>query len=53
MKEKKKLCKLVKDNVLDKNMDKYLSKIDNPEYVCKSCGRVANKKNILCKSYKI
>ena len=49
----KTLCKLVKDDYLDKHMDEYIEMIDKPKYVCKKCGRSANKEDVLCKAQKI
>lgn len=53
MKKKKHLCKLVKENLLEENTEKYISKVDEPKYICKNCGRIANKKNSLCKPGKL
>jgi transcription initiation factor TFIIIB Brf1 subunit/transcription initiation factor TFIIB len=46
---KKKLCDRVKQGHLDKKFNKYVDIVENSEYVCMKCGRVAEKKNVLCK----
>ena len=47
------LCKLVKDDYLEKHMDEYIEMIDKSKFVCKKCGRTANDKDALCKPKKI
>lgn len=42
----KKICKLVKKG--DEKVYKAL--LQNPKFVCKKCGRVANKSKVICKS---
>lgn len=42
----KTLCKLKK--LLKKDLSEYIINVDKPGYVCKSCGRVANEKKMLC-----
>ncbi len=46
---KKKLCKLVQEGQLSKKIKKYIDKVESPEYICLKCGRVAEKKSVLCK----
>ena len=48
----KELCK-IKSSFRSKNMASYIKMVDSPTHVCKKCGRVANKKNLLCKPLKI
>lgn len=45
------LCKLKK--LLKNDLNDYIVHVGNPKFVCKSCGRVANKKNLICKPKKI
>ena len=47
----KTLCKIKK--LLKKDLDVYVKHVNKPKYVCKSCGRVANEKSLLCKAVKI
>jgi len=47
--KKKHLCKLVKENILNENIEKYIKKVKNPKFVCHNCGRVAKKSDLLCK----
>ncbi len=47
-----KLCELAKPhNQFD--MDKILPLVNNPQYVCRCCGRLANKKENLCNPIKL
>jgi hypothetical protein len=45
---KKKLCTRIEKNILKKNIEKYLKKVDSAEYICLKCGRVANSEDSLC-----
>ena len=47
----KKLCELKK--LLRSDLSDYIVNVGNPNYVCKSCGRVANEKKMVCKPVKI
>jgi hypothetical protein len=47
-KKEKRMCKW-KENDISEKFDKYLNIIKNPKFVCKKCGRVANKKKFLHK----
>ena len=47
----KTMCKVSKE--LPDSFDKVIGLITNAEFVCKKCGRVANKEDRLCKSYKL
>ena len=42
------LCKLYSDGVHQNNPDHYARLVRDPEFVCRSCGRVAAKKENLC-----
>lgn len=48
---KKTLCKIKK--LLRKDLDEFVKHVRDPKFVCKSCGRVANQKGLLCKPVKI
>ena len=45
------LCKIKK--LLKKDLKVYVQHVKDPRYVCRSCGRVANDKDLLCKAVKI
>jgi len=47
-KKDKRLCKWKEDDLSNK-FDKYLNIVRNPKFVCKKCGRVADKKGWLHK----
>jgi hypothetical protein len=47
-KKKKLLCKWKKDDI-NKKLDEFSDIVRNPEFVCKKCGRVADKKKWLHK----
>ena len=49
----KSLCKLVKEKWLKQNLDEYIGLVSKPKYICKNCGRAANRKKNLCDSVKI
>jgi hypothetical protein len=44
----RKLCKWKKGDI-EKKLKKYSGLVSEPQFVCKSCGRVANDKKSLCK----
>lgn len=46
------LCDLSKKD-LEKHLNKIIKFVDDPKYICVKCGRVANKKSLLCKEKKI
>ena len=47
-KKDKRICKWKEDDISD-NFDKFVSMVKNPKFVCKKCGRVADKKKRLHK----
>jgi hypothetical protein len=47
------LCKLTSDGLHKTDPKAYHELVQNPEYVCKSCGRVAAKKDNLCMPAKL
>ena len=49
----KALCKLVKDDVLDKALDAFKMLVVRPTHICTKCGRVSNDKNRLCEPGKL
>lgn len=48
----KELCKL-KKKMLKDELDSYVLLVQNPQYICTKCGRVANKKKSLCSGQKM
>ncbi len=48
----KELCK-IKKSLLTKDLRAYMRLVDQPTHVCEKCGRVANKKKLLCRPLKI
>ena len=42
------MCSLSK-KYLGKDNEKYIEYLDNPKYMCKNCGRLANSSDNLCK----
>lgn len=42
------LCKLLEDSLHRKDPKAYAQLVENPEWVCKNCGRVAAKNDHLC-----
>jgi len=49
MKDHKHLCEWKKDSIAEV-LDTYRKLVKKPKYVCMKCGRVSNKKKILCRS---
>ena len=47
-KKDKRMCKWKEDDISEK-FDKYINIVINPKFVCKKCGRVADKKKWLHK----
>lgn len=45
----KHMCKLIKEEFHLKKTKQYKKLLDTPQFVCKKCGRVSNKKTLLCK----
>jgi hypothetical protein len=45
----KEMCKLAKDEFHLKKSKQFAKLVREPKFVCKKCGRVANKKICLCK----
>ncbi len=45
----KRMCKLIKEDFHIKKTKQFTKLVDKPTFVCKKCGRVANKKTHLCK----
>jgi hypothetical protein len=45
----KQMCKLVKEEFHLKKTKQFTKLVVNPQFVCKKCGRVSNKKTYLCK----
>lgn len=48
MDKPKKLCKLVKKDILKEDLEGYIKLIKKPTHVCDKCGRAANEKKALC-----
>lgn len=49
----KTLCKRVKEDYLKENLKEYIKMVKEPKYICKKCGRVAEKEETLCKPKKM
>ncbi|MBP1626774.1 MAG: hypothetical protein H6Q00_1249 [Holophagaceae bacterium] len=49
----KTLCKLVKDEVLDEDLEGYKELLREPTHFCLKCGRACNDKKCLCKPEKL
>ena len=49
----KKLCKLVKDDILDKDIKEYIKFVSDAKFVCRKCGRTAKKEENLCSAKKL
>ena len=49
MSKDKTLCELKEDGFIEKEFKAYKKLVRNGKYVCRSCGRVARKKENLCK----
>jgi hypothetical protein len=49
----KRMCKLVKKEIHVDDLAGYLNYALPPRFVCKKCGRVANKKDYVCKPQRI
>jgi len=47
-KKEKRLCKWKEDDISEK-FDKFINIVSSPKFVCKKCGRVADKKKWLHK----
>ncbi|ADH84903.1 hypothetical protein [Desulfurivibrio alkaliphilus] len=43
------LCKLVKGGLLADSPEQYRELVNNPRFVCRKCGRVANREENLCR----
>lgn len=52
MAKEKNMCKWKKDEI-KKDFEDYVKIVKEPAYVCCKCGRVADKKKLLCKAEKI
>ncbi|NTV73117.1 MAG: hypothetical protein HGA66_02800 [Holophaga sp.] len=44
----KTLCKLVKDDALDKALEAFKKLVEQPTHICTDCGRASNDKHRLC-----
>ncbi len=51
--KEKGLCKLVKEDALEKALKDFKKLVENPTHICTKCGRVANDKTFLCKPEKL
>ena len=47
------LCYLVNMGYLQSNLKEYKEMVKDPKFVCKTCGRVADSADYLCKPEKI
>ena len=48
----KELCK-IKKALIEYDIDAYCQLVDKPRFVCRRCGRAANKKKYVCKPTRI
>ena len=48
----KELCK-IQEELIKSDLEAYMKLVNRPKYICKKCGRVANKKKLLCKAVKL
>ncbi len=46
--KEKRLCKQVKHDVLEEDLDGYKKLVVNPTHLCVKCGRVCNDPGLLC-----
>jgi uncharacterized Zn finger protein len=53
MGKEKKLCKQVKHEVLEEDLEAYKKLVTNPTHLCLKCGRVCNDKHLLCEPEKL
>jgi hypothetical protein len=51
--KEKELCKLVKDDALEKNLPAFKKLVKHPTHICIKCGRVSNDPDYLCKPRKL
>lgn len=49
----KTLCKLVKDDALEKHLEEYKELVARPHCICTKCGRVSEDPKRLCKPEKL
>jgi hypothetical protein len=49
----KTMCKLVKKEIQMDDPEGYLDYVLPPRFLCKKCGRIANKKDCVCKPERI
>lgn len=49
----KSICKLVKHDVLEEDLEEFKKLVVHPTHLCTKCGRVSNDKKILCKPEKL
>lgn len=49
----KKVCKMVKKDMLDDELKEYIKIVKDARYICTKCGRVAKKEDYLCKPEKM
>lgn len=47
------LCKLLEDKMHQKDPKAYAKLVENPQWVCKNCGRVAVKSDNLCSAARL
>jgi hypothetical protein len=51
--EDRTMCKLAKKELIENNLPEFYKLVNNPKFVCKKCGAVANNENNLCKSLEL
>lgn len=53
MSDKKTLCELEKEGLIQADFEGYKELVRKGRFVCRRCGRVAHKKKLLCRPEKL
>ena len=49
----KKMCKIGKKEIIKEHIEEFKKVVKNPAFLCRKCGRVADKEERLCKPLEI